>query len=239
MKGPSVPSLRSIEGLTVYDREGGVLGSVTHVLCHPEEPLVVGIEVQPPNVAYVVSRGPRHIALPGVTLGEDRIDVTEDVKEWSGPPAEKALGFEWDVSVIWVGMPLVTGSGVRLGYVADASFELDDARVREVLISEGITSDVAVGTRLLDGALLVGFDGSVVRVKDEAADTEFSGGLAARAGSNVAVAKVVAGEAAKTAAALGDKAVKAAAKTKAAKSAWEVLKETGKAFREGAKGEGE
>ncbi len=221
----------------MYDRKGGVMGSVTRVLCHPTDPIVVGFEVQPPNVAYVVSRGPRYIALAGVTLGDDRLEATRDVKEWSGSRAEKALGFEWEQTVIWLGMPLLTESGTQLGYVADASFELPDARLGEVLISEGLASDVAVGARRIDGALLVGFDGTAVRVSDEAADAEFDGGLAARAGSNVATAKVVAGEAGKTAAALGGKALKAAAASKPAKGAWAVLKDTGKAFREGMKGE--
>lgn len=231
-----MPSLRSLEGLAIYDRKGAALGRVTHVLLHPEEPLVVGFEMQPPSVAYVVSRAPRYVALPGVTIGEDRLDVTEDLKEWSGARAERALGFEWDRTVIWVGMPLVTEDGRRQGYVYDASFELPDGRLQDVFVSEGVATDVAVGTRRLDGALVLGFDGSVVRVKNDAAQAVFSGGVAAKAGGNVAAAKVVVGEAGKTAAALGGKAMKAAASSKTAKKAWQVLKDTGAAFREGQKG---
>lgn len=230
-----MPSLRSLEGLTIYDARGTGLGRVTRVLLHPAEPVVVGFEVQPPNVAYVVSRAPRYIALPGLTIGEDKIDVTGDLKKWSGARAEKALGFEWGRTVIWVGMPLVTEDGHRQGYVYDASFELPDGRLREIVVSEGLASDVAVGTRRLDGALALGFDGSVVRIKDEAAEAEFSGGAAARAGTNAGVAKVVIGEAGKTAAALGGKAMRAAAGSKTAKKAWKVLKDTGAAFREGQK----
>ena len=229
-----MPSLRLFEGLTLYDRKGAV-GTVTHALCHPSEPVVVGIELQPPNLAYVVSRSPRYVALQGVTLEGDRLDVTDDIKDWTGLRAEKALGFEWEKTVIWVGMPLLTESGSRLGFIADASFDVPDARLQQVLITEGITTDVAVGTRSVDGTLLIGFDGEAVRVKDDASGSELSGGLAARAGSNVAVAKVVAGEAGKTAAALGGKALKAAAASKTAKRTWSMFRETGKAFREGMK----
>lgn len=234
-----MPTLRFMEGLTVYDRKGGVLGRVTRALCHPEDPVVVGVEVQPPSVAYVVSRSPRYIALPGLTVGEDRLDVTDDVKDWSGTRGEKSLGFEWESTVIWVGMPLMTEADEQLGYVSDGSFDLPDGRLRDVLITEGIASDVTVGTRKIDGALLVGYRDGAVRVKGEAAEAAFSGGLAAKAGGNVAVAKVVAGEAGKTAIVLGGKAIKAAAQSKTAKSAWEMFKDTGKAFRDGMKGEDE
>jgi len=227
-----MPSLRSLEGLVVYDRKGKAVGRVSRVLCHPSDPVVVGVEVQPPNVAYVVSRGPRYIALRGLELGEDGLDEV-DLKAWSGGRAEKELGFEWEQTVIWMGMPLVSESGKKLGYVRDASFTLPDGQLGEVLVSQGLTSDVAVGTRQFDGSLLIGFDGSAVRSKDEVATAEYSGGAAAKAGANVGVAKVVVSETAKTAAAVGGKAMKAAAASKPAKSAWAVLRETGKAFREG------
>jgi uncharacterized protein YrrD len=239
MEGRVMPTLRSLEGVAVFDRKDRELGRVNHVLLHPSEPVVVGVEVQVPNALYVVSRPPRYIALRGLEVGEERIEAAEDVKEWSGARAEHALGFEWDSTVIWVGMPFLTQAGERLGYISDASFSLPGGELGEVLISEGLTSDVAVGTRTIDGSLVTGFDGSAVRVKDEAAVAQFSGGVAAKAGTNVGVAKVVLGEAGKTAAALGGKALKAAAGSKTAKNAWKVLKETGKAFREGQKSDDE
>ena len=229
--------LRALQGMTVHDAKGSALGRVTHVLLHPEDPVVVGIEVQPPNAAYVLTRKPRYVALSALSISDEGISLAEDAKEWTGARAEKALGFEWDKTVIWVGMPLVTESGERLGYVHDALFDPAEARVREVLVSEGLTADVAVGTRRLDGSQLVRFDGSAIVVAEAAEDAEFSGGLAAKAGTNVAVAKVVASEAGKTAAAIGGKALKAAAGSKTAKSTWAMFKETGKAFRDGMKGD--
>jgi len=228
-----MPSLRSLKGLAVRDLNGGVIGTVTHVLCHPEEPVVVGLEVQPANAVYVVSRKPRYVALEGVTIGADGLEAAENLKDWSGSRAEKKLGFEWEQTVIWVGMPLISESGAKLGYIRDASFSVPDARLTEILVTEGLTSDVAVGVRRIDGALVLRFDGSSVRAKDEAVEAQFSGGLAAKAGTGAAVTKVVVGEAGKKAAELGGQAVKAAARSKPAKSAWAVLRETGKAFREG------
>lgn len=226
-----MPTLRGLEGTTVIDAKGATLGTVTRVLCDPEKAVVVGFEVQPPNVAYVVSRKPRYLALAGATLSTESI-AFEDPKAWGGERAEKALGFEWEHTVIWVGMPVGLPSGDPFGYVRDASFYADSGVVSRILVSDGLTSDLAVGTREFEGAAVDRFDGAVIRLNAEA-DAEFSGGFARTAGTGAAVAKVVVGDAAKKAAELSGSAVAAAAKSKPARSAWSVLRETGKAFREG------
>lgn len=226
-----MPTLRGLEGATVADAKGAALGTVTRVLCDPEQAVVVGFEVQPPNVAYVVSRKPRYLALAGASVSSEAITF-EDPKAWGGERAEKSLGFEWDRTVIWVGMPVGPPEGEPFGYVRDASFDAQTGVISQILVSDGLTSDVAVGTREFDGAHVDRFDGSVIRMST-AADAEFSGGFARTAGTGAAVAKVVVGDAAKKAAELGGSAVKAAAKSKPARGAWSVLKETGKAFRDG------
>lgn len=231
-----MPSLKSLEDVEVVDAKGGVIGRVVHVLCHPEEPVVVGFEIQPPNVAMVVSRRPRYLALQGCRVSRHRIDV-DDPKAWMGERAAKVLDLDWEQTVIWVGMPVVTESGEQVGCLRDAAFDLPDARIREIALTEGLTSDAAVGTRSIDGGLVLGFMEGAVRVCDAAAAARFSGGLAAKAGTGAAVAKVVAGDAAKRAAGLGGSAVRAAAKSKAARSAWSVLRQTGKAFKDGMKDE--
>lgn len=227
-----MPTVRSVQGLAVYDAKDRPVGTVTHVLFHPSDACVVGVEIQPPNLAYVVSRGPRYVALQGLAFSADRLELTKS-GEWSGSRAEKALGFKWDKTVIWAGMPVASASGESLGYVRDASFSVPEGRLIEVLLTEGITSDTAIGTRRLDGSLLEGFDGSAVRASEEASQVDFSGGLAASAGKSAAVVTVAAGEAGKKAAQLGGQAVRAAAKSKTARGAWSVLRQTGKAFREG------
>lgn len=229
-----MPGLRSLEGFAVLDAKGAEFGTVTRVLCHPADPAVVGFEVQPPNLAVVVSRKPRYLTLAGTRI-EDGALTVDDLKARSGERAARALGIEWEKTVIWVGMPVLTASGEQLGYVRDAAFEWESGRILEVALSEGITSDAAVGTRAIPGDLVTGFDGAAVRAADAASGAQFSGGLAAKAGTGAAVAKVVVGDAAKRAAGLGGSAVKAAARSKAARGAWSVLRETGKAFKDAMK----
>jgi len=231
-----MPSLRSLKGTKVTDAKGSVLGTVTHVLCDPEKAVVVGFEVQPPNVAYVVARKPRYLALAGATLKADSIEF-EDPKSWTGERAERQLGFEWDRTVIWLGMPLAPVGGEPTGYVRDATFDPSTGAISRVLVTDGLTSDLAVGTREFDGAHVDRFDGSVIRVNAAVEEAEFSGGAARAAGTTAAVTKVVVGEAARKAAELGGSAAKAAAKSKAARTTWAMLRETGKAFRDGFEGD--
>jgi sporulation protein YlmC with PRC-barrel domain len=229
-----MPGLRSLEGLTLLDAKGVEVGRVAHVLCHPSEPLVVGVEVQPPNVAMVVSRRPRYVALAGLRLESGQLEC-DDLKAWSGEKAAKALGIEWETTVFWVGMPVLAASGASLGHVRDAAFEMESGRIVEVALSEGLTSDAAIGTRAIAGEHVLGFSDGAIRVAPAAAGAQFSGGLAAQAGTGAAVAKVVVGDAAKRAAGIGGSAVKAAAKSKAARGAWATLKQTGKALKEAMK----
>ena len=229
-----MPTLRGLEGREVVDAKGARLGAVLHVLCDPEKPVVVGFEVQPPNVAYVVTRKPRYFALQGAHIASSAIEI-EDPRRWSNERAERALGFQWERTVIWIGMPLAASSGEDLGYVRDATFDAASGAVDRILVSDGLSSDVAVGTRELLGSDIEGFDGSRIRVDASAAEVAFSGGVARVAGTSAAVAKVVVGDAAKRVAALGGDAARAAARSKPARSAWSMLRETGKAFQEGMK----
>lgn len=233
-----MPTLRSLKGAQVTDAKGAALGTVTHVLCDPERAVVVGFEVQPPNLAYVVGRKPRYFALEGARISGELVEVAEP-KRWSGERAEKALGFEWERTVIWVGMPIAASSGEGLGYVRDATFDAQSGVIDRIVVSDGMSSDLAVGTREMLGRDVERFDGSRVLMTEATPEAEFSGGVARAAGTGAAVAKVVVGDAAKKAAALGSDAARAAARSKPARSAWSVLRETGKAFKEGMKDEDE
>ena len=70
-----------IEGLQVVGAKDKVLGRVTHVLFHPSEPRVVGIEVQPPALAYVVERRPRYLPLDTLVLSKEAVAVLKDMRD--------------------------------------------------------------------------------------------------------------------------------------------------------------
>jgi hypothetical protein len=118
-----------------------------------------------------------------------------------------------------------------MGYVRDAVFDESDGHLNGLGLTAGITADVAIGVRDLPAKYVLGFDGDVVRISDEALAIEVGGGAAAIAGRGAAVAQdaagkaaVATGKAAKTAAAYTRSAASVAAKSKTAKKAVGFLK---------------
>jgi len=229
-----VRSLREVDRFVVYgdkkkDGSRKRVGRLVDVLFHPDEPRVVGFVVQRPDILFVIRRKDLMFALDRTKILDDRVLVEGD-KAW-GKAAAKRQGFTWDKTVIWAGMPVLTESGKKLGYVRDGIFHEEDGRLNGLGLSGGLTADVTLGVRDIPATMVRGFDGDAVRVSNDAATVETDGGAAAAAGRGVAVtqvqvakAAVVTGKAAKTAAAYGKSAATVAAKSQTAKKAGRFLK---------------
>lgn len=217
-----------------------MVGTVGYVLFHPTELRVMGFAVGRSDLALVIERKDRYVALDRVTLVDGEL-LTHGKAVWDAPAA-KRLGIDWDATVAWAGMPARTESGVALGIVRDAVFAENTGVLNALGLSEGMTRDAAVGVRNLPARMVRGFDGEVVVVADEAVQVLVDGGAAAAAGKAAAVAKVkvdvaadaatekfdevavAAGEAAGKAVAYAKVRVKAAAKTEHGKKAMGWLK---------------
>lgn len=218
-----MPTIGSLIDLPVINRKGKRVGTVNHVLFHPSEPKVVGFEVLPKNVGYVVGMPPKYVPLEDVAIGKDEVTLGE-----KGYPSERAVekrfGFNWDETVIWRHMEVKTRSGGRRGYVEDVHFATDGS-VEAMTIGSGATNDAAVGRRNVEPSKIVGFDGEDVIVENDAAtEDDFEGGLAANAGAHAAVAKVTVEVAAKKTVDIGKATAKVAAES-------ETVKRWGGAFK--------
>jgi uncharacterized protein YrrD len=202
-----LPALTDIEGLPVLDPEGRELGSVSHVLFHPEEPRAVALEIIPVNIAIVIARKPRYLALSAeilATCGESQAVHLPAKKLPSRSATEKLLGYSTDTTVIWRNMEVRLKDGTHVGYVADVGFSRKSGKVLRMLLSEGSLADFAVGKREVSGELVRGFDGTAVVVKKAFRDmAPRSGGLAGASGKGVAYAKIGADKAADAALAAG------------------------------------
>jgi uncharacterized protein YrrD len=211
-----MPSIEELTDLPVMNRTGKRVGTVNHVLFHPTEPRVVGLEVLPKNVGYVVGLPAKYTPLEDVEIGSDSVVLGE-----KGYPSERAVekrfGFTWDETVIWRHMEVKTRSGTMRGFVQEAYFS-DDGALEALTVTSGMTSDAAVGKRNVEARKVVGFDGEDVIVENDAAtEDDFEGGLAANAGANAAVAKVTAEVAAKKTVAYGKATAKVAASSETGK----------------------
>jgi uncharacterized protein YrrD len=218
-----VRSILQVTGKPVVNHSGRRVGRVSEVLFAPDSKRVAGYVVSRPRLLMILDRQDRYLAFDRSTLGEDEIAAEKGRASWDAAAARR-LGFSWDVSVIWLGMPVLTRGGESLGKVRDALFDPKTGELEAVGLTEGVTADVALGFRDLPSAMVAGFDGKAVVVENEAATTGTSGGAAAAAGRGAAVAKQAAGEAArqvksaaKTASAYGTSAVRVAARSKTAR----------------------
>jgi len=227
-------TLRGLIGSRVYGtpRRSGVrprVGRVVAVLFHPAESRVVGMLVERPDIALVIRRRDRMLALDRAAFDEGDVNVIGS-SAWDGLAASR-LGIDWERSVIWSGMPVRTESGRMLGSVRDAVFDPATGQLNALGLSGGVTADVAVGVRDLAARLVQGFDGEAVVVSDEAAQAKVDGGASAVAGRGAAVAKAEATKAVETAAktaakaaVYGKAAAKAASQSKTGKKAIGWLK---------------
>jgi len=240
-----VPKARSVEGMSVYSPRArkessrgktrlvgqSRLGVVDHVLFHPKRPHAVGFEIRRAPLFYLVQRKPVFVPLDQVDIGSDQLTLKSS-RPLKDRAAEKKHGFEWEKTVIWVGMPVKTRSGESAGQVRDVSFSAASGDVRTLYLTEGIAADVAVGTKTIDGKQVVGFDGASVLIEEVLEETEFAGGMAKHAGKGAAVAKVGAERAAQTAIAAGKAGAKVAAQSELGKRAMRGLRAFTKAAKE-------
>jgi sporulation protein YlmC with PRC-barrel domain len=211
-------SLRHIYRTEVFTAKGKRYGRVREALFDASKPVVVGYIVERPRILYLLDRADRHLAFDSARVSSDRIDLTTASGAFD-KAAAKRLGIDWDLTVVWTGMPVRTGSGRVLGSVRDGVFDTETGKLERLEIGSGTAADAAVGTRVIPLEQVVGFSDGFVTVSDEVAAVATSGGAAAVAGRSAAVAKVQAEKAAKTAATYGKAAAKVAQSSSAGKKA--------------------
>lgn len=216
-------SLLEVGRSDVVNSKGRRIGRVGDVLFHPDRSEVVGFVVERPRLFMLLDRRDRYLARDRTRVSGRELVVADDKGAWDAAAA-KRLGLDWDRSVIWIGMPARTQSGVSVGKVRDGLYEHDSGELVGIGFTGGLVADIAVGTRDLPSSVVKRFDGETVIVDDSVAAIETDGGAAAAAGRQAAAAKQAAGEAGKiavdaatTAAAAGIKAARAAANTEAGK----------------------
>lgn len=220
-----MPSIRAIKGCNVMGSDGRYVGRAVGVLFHPSEPKAVGLAIEPPALAVVVPRPHRYIPLSIVeTTGPDSVTLTV-AKIPSARAAAKMSGMDWDRTAFWLGMPVRTSGGERLGVVNDAVFSAKTGAVGSLTLSGGAAADATLGRGTLDAAEVEGFDGSAVVVRRAPLRQERGGGAARQAATGVAAVKVVGGKALEQAGEASRNALRRAGSTSAARRAYGVLKD--------------
>jgi sporulation protein YlmC with PRC-barrel domain len=223
-------SLNEVYRTGVYTAKGKRVGRVVHVLFDAARPVVVGYLVERRRLLWLFDRKDRHLAHDRVRFTSEGMHIVQDGAVWDRKAASR-LGIDWNLTVVWSGMPVRAEKGTRIGTVRDGVYDVETGELKALGLTGGITADLALGTTDLPAGLVMGFTDGYVVISDEALDIAPSGGAAEAAGKGAAVARVqaekaatVAGDAAKTAMAYGKSAAKVAARSETGKKAVGWLK---------------
>lgn len=163
-------------------------GKVHNLVFSPDSRTMVGIMVRRPDVAGMVKQDDRFVPLDSIEFHEGGL-LCAGTKESFDEAACKRLGLDLDHCIIWEGADVICESGKFLGYVMDASLDVATGEVDCFCAQEGNTASELVGFFEIPAAWVVRYDKGRMIVKDQAADLELSGGLAAKAGEGYAQAK--------------------------------------------------
>lgn len=189
-----MPSLSGYERLSVVSGSGRHLGRVSAVLFHPREPKVVGLQVDRGSIMGVIDQRPRYLRFDDVHEVDEAAIAIEGDSLPADTAGERALGFSWEETVIWHGMPVRTPDGDEIGTVHDVVFDGDSGVIEEVRVSTGAVGDMAVGRLEVPAHLVRGFDGESVVVEAGYAELQATGGAAKVAASGVTALKERSGQ---------------------------------------------
>jgi len=179
------------------------IGKVHAFVFHPTKRRVVGFSVKRPDIAWMMHRPDLFVAFDCFEVSEGMLMILDGKKGAVGQSACRRLGIDWDTCVLWQGLPLMTQSSKRLGFVGDVRFRAEDGLVEALLVDRGASADALLGVTEIPGTFVKGFrlgvgdqlntadendflKGALI-VSDEVCDLAPAGGLAERAGKASAV----------------------------------------------------
>ena len=165
------------------------LGKIHFPVFTPGGTRVVGFMVRQSDIAGMIERPDRFVALDAIGVYEGAIAV-DDVKGTYDAAAAKRLDINLDDCIIWVGMDVRTESGDVVGYCSDVEFKPRSGIVQAFYVTAGAASSVLVGDTQVPPTMLRGYELGAMVVSDEVKSLGYSGGAAAKA----AEASVVVGD---------------------------------------------
>lgn len=167
------------------------LGKIHMSVFSPNGRQLVGFLVARPDVAGMVKREDAFLAWDSFEPCERGIVVTRP-DDGLGDAARKRLGLDWDKCIMWAGMDARTRSGKVLGYVNDVEFDLKTGRAKTFYIGDGGMARALVGSFEIPAEMVIGYSAAdqFMVVSDDAETLAVDGGVAAKAGTAWASAKV-------------------------------------------------
>lgn len=162
VKEAFIIKISDLLGLPVLEQSScEQLGEVQEVMIYLSQALVRALII----TATGWFTGKKILPIHDISLVRDT-DLSIDEKEKLQP--FEAAAYEGFADIL--DRPLMTDSGIRIGVVADLSFDLATGSIEDYVISDGIVTDLVEGRRRLPFQLSRIFQADKIIVADDAAE---------------------------------------------------------------------
>ncbi len=174
------------------------IGKIIRTVFHPTQPRVVGFIVKRPDVLWMFKRKDRFLAFDRYAMEDGRVRPSIEKGTWD-EAACKRLDIDYDLCILWEGMPIRTNEGRELGSVGSVTYDGVTGKVSKVVCSDGGLAKTLLGTYEFPVDLVHGYQRGFIVLDAQAALVEPTGGAAAKAGELSAKASKKTGEIASSA----------------------------------------
>ena len=184
------------------------LGKIHMAVFAPNGRQLVGFLVARPDAVGMVKREDAFLAWDSFEPCERGLVVTR-ADDGLDDAARKRLALDWDSCILWAGMDARTRSGKSLGYVNDVSYDAATGAAQTFYVGDGGVARALVGSFEIPAKMVIGYSAAdqFMVVSDDAENLAVDGGVAAKAGTAWASAKVKGAEVGHKAGAAASEAV--------------------------------
>ena len=162
-------------------------GRLRSVVFHPHKAMAIGVIVKRPDIALMIKRKDKFVALDRLIPVENGFQVV-DIPDSYDAEACKRLGVDFDQCILWDYMPIRTEDGTELGTINSVTFDAKTGEVDHVDLSGGINRKV-LGSANLSVSAIKGFSDGAIIARAGTERPETHGGVADKAGEAWATAK--------------------------------------------------
>jgi uncharacterized protein YrrD len=180
--GVAMNTTKELRGTRVLRPKGRrKIGKIIRTVFHPTQPKVVGFIVKRPDLLWMFKRKDRFLAFDRYTMEDGRVRPSIDKDSWDEAACAR-LGIDYDLCILWEGMPIRTSEGRELGGVGSVTYDAMTGKVSKVVCSDGGLAKALLGTYEFPVALVHGYQQGYIVLDAQAALVEPTGGVAAKAG---------------------------------------------------------
>ena len=132
------------------------IGKIRDVVFYPDKKCVAGFVTKQSDFLFLIRRKGHFVSVKGYYLYEDLVFVRHE-KQSSDKAAYKALGLSPNDCIKWLGLPVITEDGQKIGVVSDVCFVHQSGEVQSIVSSSGAIGKLLQGTRTIPTELIKGY----------------------------------------------------------------------------------